>query len=110
MPVSLSVASELSGKLDADIRLTFDRMFASDLSGRAQAFQSLVLAGIDPGKAANMAGLMESRVDREGALILQSRAIYGDWCAARGGADGGRRLNVGSVPSAHVTPAGARSG
>ena len=58
MPVSLSVASELSDKLDADIRLTFDRMFASDLSGRAQAFQSLVLAGMDPGKAANMAGLM----------------------------------------------------
>ena len=35
MPVSLSVSAELSEKLDTDIRLSFDRMFASDLSGRA---------------------------------------------------------------------------
>ena len=39
MPVSLSVSAELSEKLDTDIRLSFDRMFASDLSGRARAFQ-----------------------------------------------------------------------
>ena len=36
MPVSLSVSAELSEKLDTDIRLSFDRMFASNLSWRAR--------------------------------------------------------------------------
>ena len=59
MPVSLSVSAELSEKLDTDIRLSFDRMFASDLSGRARAFQSMVGGGMDVQKAAALAGLME---------------------------------------------------
>ena len=59
MPVSLSVSAELSDKLDTDIRLSFDRMFASDLSGRARAFQSMVGGGMDVQKAAALAGLME---------------------------------------------------
>ena len=59
MPVSLSVSAELTDKLDTDIRLSFDRMFASDLSGRARAFQSMVGGGMDVQKAAALAGLME---------------------------------------------------
>ena len=59
MPVSLSVSAELSEKLDTDIRLSFDRMFASDLNGRARAFQSMVGGGMDVQKAAALAGLMD---------------------------------------------------
>ena len=59
MAVSLSVSAELSEKLDTDIRLIFDRMFASDLSGRAWAFQTMVGGGMPVDKAAALAGLME---------------------------------------------------
>ena len=59
MPVSLSVAAELSDKLDSNVSLSFDRMFASDLSGRARAFQSMVGGGMDVAKAAALAGLMD---------------------------------------------------
>ena len=41
------------------LSIGFGRLFASDLSGRARAFQSLVTAGMDPSKAASLAGLME---------------------------------------------------
>ena len=58
--LSLSVVSELSDKLDTDVKLSFDRMMASDLSGRARAFQSMVGGGMDVAKAAALAGLMES--------------------------------------------------
>ena len=47
-PLSLSVPSELSDKLDTDVHLSFDRVFASDLSGRARAFQSMVGGGWTP--------------------------------------------------------------
>ena len=43
-----------------EVTLSFDRLFAGDLSGRARAFQSLVGGGMDPGRAAGLAGLMES--------------------------------------------------
>ena len=58
-PVADIVAAELSDKLAVDIKLNFDRMFASDLSGRARAFQSMVGGGMDVAKAAALAGLME---------------------------------------------------
>ena len=51
---------DVSAKMDADVTLGFDRLMASDLSGRARAFQSMVGGGMDPGKAAGLAGLMES--------------------------------------------------
>jgi hypothetical protein len=35
-------------------------MFASDLSGRARAFQSMVGGGMDVSKAAALAGLMDA--------------------------------------------------
>ena len=59
-PVALLVQEELSAKLDDEITLSFDRLMASDLSGRARAFQSMVKGGLDVAKAAALAGLMES--------------------------------------------------
>ena len=59
-PLGRIVEAELSAKLDGDVTLSFDRLFAGDLSGRARAFQSLVGGGMDPAKAAALAGLMES--------------------------------------------------
>ena len=60
-PVAGLVQHELRMKLDSPgLSLSFDRLFASDLSGRARAFQSMVGGGMDPTKAAGLAGLMES--------------------------------------------------
>ena len=39
------------------LRLSFDRLFASDLSGRARAFQSLTGGGMEAERAAELAGL-----------------------------------------------------
>ena len=59
-PVARLVAMELREKLDApDLELNFDGLMASDLSGRARAFQSMVGGGMDVAKAAALAGLME---------------------------------------------------
>ena len=59
-PLADLIALELSAKLDADVTLNLDRLFAADLAGRARAFQSMVGGGMDPGKAAGLAGLMEA--------------------------------------------------
>ena len=59
-PLARIVAEELSAKFETDVSLSFDSLFAADLSGRARAFQSLVNGGMDPGKAAGLAGLMEA--------------------------------------------------
>lgn len=59
-PLGRLVQRELSEKLDADVTLSFDSLFAGDLSGRAPAFQSLVKGGMALDKAAALAGLMES--------------------------------------------------
>ena len=58
-PIARIVASECAVKLDTP-GLTFDHsnLFASDLSGRARAFQSMVGGGMDITKAAALAGLM----------------------------------------------------
>ena len=59
-PLADLIALELSDKLEADVTINLDRLFAADLAGRARAFQSMVGAGMDPGKAAGLAGLMEA--------------------------------------------------
>ena len=59
-PVADLIALELTAKLEADVSINLDRLFAADLAGRARAFQSMVGAGMDPGKAAGLAGLMEA--------------------------------------------------
>ena len=60
-PVAKVVAVELATKLDSpDLKLTFDALMASDLSGRARAFQSMVGGGMDLNRAAGLSGLMSS--------------------------------------------------
>ena len=58
MPLGAIVASELSEKLDVPVELNFDRLMASDLSGKARAFGSMVKAGLDLEKSASLSGLM----------------------------------------------------
>ena len=60
VPIARIVQTELTAKLDGDVRLSFDSLFAGDLSGRARAFQSLVGGGMAVERAAALAGLMES--------------------------------------------------
>ncbi len=58
-PLAACVASELAVKLDTPtVALGFDKLFASDLSGRARAFQSLVGGGMAVDRAAALAGLL----------------------------------------------------
>ena len=58
-PLAACVAGELAAKLDTPgLMLNFDKLFASDLSGRARAFQSLVGGGMDVNQAAGLAGLL----------------------------------------------------
>ena len=59
-PVSRMITPELAAKLDTpELAFTFDKLFASDLSGRARAFQSMVGGGMAVDKAAALAGLLE---------------------------------------------------
>ena len=60
-PLGRIVETELRAKLDApDLTLSFDSLYAADLSGRARAFQSMVGGGMEIEKAATLAGLMEA--------------------------------------------------
>ena len=57
-PLGLIVAAELADKLDAPgLELTFERLAASDMAGRARAAGSLVKAGWSPQEAAAAVGL-----------------------------------------------------
>lgn len=58
-PLARIVETELQEKMDPGITLSFDRLMASDLQGRARAFQSMVNGGMDVSKAAGLSGLME---------------------------------------------------
>ena len=58
VPLARLVEHELSIKLDSPVRLSFDQLFAADLSGRARAFQSMINGGMSLPKAAGLAGLM----------------------------------------------------
>ena len=59
-PLARVVAAELADKLDTPaLRLAFDDLYASDLTGRAGAFSSMVGAGMDADRAASLAGLDE---------------------------------------------------
>ena len=62
VPMARIVQAELTDKLEIDVTLGFDALFAADLSGRARAFQSMVLGGMDVPKAASLAGLMDSEL------------------------------------------------
>ena len=59
-PLGEVIREEAAYKLgEPNLSISFDKLFASDLTGRARAFQSMVSAGMEPGKAAALAGLME---------------------------------------------------
>lgn len=58
-PVSKGVTAELVEKLEvSDIRFDFSELMASDISGRARAFGSMVKGGMDAEKAASLSGLL----------------------------------------------------
>ena len=57
-PLGRKVSAELSEKLGDVVTLDWTDLRASDLSGRARAFQSMVGGGMDVAKAAALAGLM----------------------------------------------------
>ena len=57
-PLGRLVEAELKAKLDDEVSLTWTELRASDLSGRARAFQSMVGGGMDISKAIAVAGLM----------------------------------------------------
>ena len=59
-PLGRIVQHELRMKVHPGISLSFDSLFAADLSGRARAFGSMVKAGMDISKAATLAGLLAS--------------------------------------------------
>ena len=57
-PLGDLLAAELRDKFEAPgLTLNFDRLFASDLSGRARALGSMVTAGIELAEARRLAGL-----------------------------------------------------
>ena len=57
-PLGRKVERELQDKLEDTVTLSWQELRASDLSGRARAFQSMVGGGMDVVKAVAIAGLM----------------------------------------------------
>ena len=57
-PLGRLVESELRDKLDDEVSLSWQELRASDLSGRARAFQSMVGGGMSVPEAVSVAGLM----------------------------------------------------
>lgn len=57
-PLAEIVSQELSDKLDMDVHLSFDKLMASDLSGRARSFASMTKAGMAIERAAALSGLL----------------------------------------------------
>ena len=58
-PLGEHVAAELAEKLDRPgLALDFHGLFASDITGRARAFNSMVQGGMDVAKAATLSGLI----------------------------------------------------
>ena len=57
-PLGKLVESELKDKLDDTVTISWQELRASDLSGRARAFQSMVGGGMAVDKAVAVAGLM----------------------------------------------------
>ena len=58
-PVARAIAGERAAKLDTpELAFDFSALFASDLSGRARSFASMVKAGMDLTQAAGLAGLL----------------------------------------------------
>ena len=56
-PLGRLVEADLRAKLGGEVSLSWQELRASDLSGRARAFQSMVGAGMEVERAAGLAGL-----------------------------------------------------
>ena len=56
--LAATVEAELAAKLDQPVRFDFGGLWAADMAGRASSFKAMVTAGMDPAKAAGLAGLM----------------------------------------------------
>ena len=56
-PLARLVEAELSEKLEADIRFTFDRLAAIDINARARAFQGFINGGLTLEAALSLVGL-----------------------------------------------------
>ncbi len=56
-PLARMLETELSAKLETDVRLVFDN-YPLDLAGRAMAFQKLVAGGVAVNEALVTAGLL----------------------------------------------------
>ena len=52
------VEDEIAAKLDVVTRFDFAPLWAADMAGRASSFKAMVAGGMEPGKAATLAGLM----------------------------------------------------
>ena len=58
------ILPELREKLnEPELTLNFDALMASDLQGRARAFQSLVGGGMDVERAATLSGMLQGEED-----------------------------------------------
>ena len=57
-PVAQLLAEEVADKLDAAVAFDFAALYASDIVGRASAFQRLVTGGMTPAEAAGLSGLI----------------------------------------------------
>ena len=55
-PLARIAEAELSAKLEADVRFSFAPLMASDLTGRARAYMSLVKAGMEAAEARRICG------------------------------------------------------
>ena len=57
-PLGKMVEAELTEKLETPVKLDWSELRASDIAGRARAFQSLVGGGMDVSKASALSGLL----------------------------------------------------
>ena len=58
--VARLIETELSAKLETEVKISFGALWSHDLTGRARAFQGLVKGGMELSKAAALAGLLEA--------------------------------------------------
>ena len=68
-PLGRAVESELSDKLDAEVRLDWEELRAGDVAGRARAFQSLVQGGMAIEDVARVSGVLMQTC--AGGLLLR---------------------------------------
>ena len=60
IPCSEIASQFISEALEVEIKMSFESLYSSDLSGRSRAVASLVKSGMTLSKAAELAGLMEA--------------------------------------------------